>query len=168
MPKLLLIAFITILSTAYIIWDLNRAPRQTPITAKNQEIYPAAPDFTFSDINGKPHKLSDYKGQTIILNFWATWCPPCVAEFPDMIEKANQEGMILLALSVDQNPELIKPFFKKHKIDISASNIIIGLDTDKQISQQLFQTYKYPESYIITPEGDIKEKIIGATDWLAR
>lgn len=125
-----------------------------------------APDFSFTDIEGKIHSLSDYRGKYVILNFWASWCAPCVEEIPEMIKFSQHRGRksILIFLSLDENPADIDRFLKKRVPQLPLPNVIIGLDTDKKISQSLFQTYKIPETFLIDRNGIIKEKIIGYYD----
>lgn len=135
-----------------------------------------APDFTFSDILDKRHGLSDFQGKLVILNFWATWCAPCVKEFPSMLSMMKRlddidKDAVLLAISVDEDPAKIRPFFARHNMAWQAKNIVIGIDPDKGISQDLFQSFLYPETYILAPNPIDKtqfliiDKIIGAQQW---
>jgi thiol-disulfide isomerase/thioredoxin len=121
------------------------------------------PDFSFTDLDGKKHEIADFKGKAIILNFWASWCAPCVQEFPQMLElaAATKDNTVFLFLSIDEKEEDINRFLKKHIKTPVPSNVVIALDKDKHISGQLFQTFKIPETYLIDSNGYIKEKIIG-------
>lgn len=128
-----------------------------------------APDFTWQDLNGKSHMFSNLKGKVIVLNFWATWCAPCVVEFPLMVElaKRNKKNSVFLFVSVDDNTQKIFEFLKKYGDEETAENIFFAWDKDKNISMDVFGTVKYPETYIIDHTMNITDKIIGAdVDWL--
>lgn len=122
-----------------------------------------APDFEFSTIDGKKLNLHDLQGRGIVLNFWASWCTPCVTELPQMIELAarNKRNVVFVFLSVDENTKDIRLFFQKQKLMTLPNNIIIGWDEDRKISQNLFLTTRFPETYLINSKGYINEKIIG-------
>ena len=124
-----------------------------------------APDFTLPDLDGKTVNLADYKGKVVLLNIWATWCPPCVEEMPSM-EKLHQElkdkDFEILAVSIDvSGAKAVIPFMKKHKLSFS-----VLTDTEGAI-KSLYQTTGVPESFIIDRQGIIVEKVIGPRDWAA-
>ena len=124
-----------------------------------------APNFTFPGRDGKKVNLADYKGKVVLLNIWATWCAPCVAEMPSMeklYQELKDEGFEILAVSVDESgAETVNPFMKKHKLGFP-----VLLDTKGDI-KTLYQATGIPESFIIDGEGIIVEKIIGPRDWAA-
>lgn len=127
-----------------------------------------APDFEFVDLNGKKHALADFKDKTIVLNFWASWCAPCVIELPQMLQlaKDTKEKTAFIFLSIDDSKEEIIQFLQKHKMDIKASNVFVAWDEDRFVSRELFQTEKIPETFIIAPDLMIREKIIGnSVEW---
>ena len=122
-----------------------------------------APNFTLPDLDGKMVSLTDYKGKVVLLNIWATWCPPCVEEMPSM-EKLHQalknESFEILAVSIDSTgSQVVAPFMKKHKLSFHT------LTDTKGTIKNLFQTTGVPESLIIDKNGNIVEKIIGPRDW---
>jgi peroxiredoxin len=114
------------------------------------------------DINGKAGKLSDLRGKVVVLNFWATWCPPCVEETPALIELnkriSNRNGMVL-GVSVDEDPTAYDKFIKDHGINFPTSR-----DASKKYAQD-YGTVMYPETYIIDRQGKIARKVIGPQDW---
>ena len=122
-----------------------------------------APSFTLPGLDGKMVSLADYKGKVVLLNIWATWCPPCVEEMPSM-EKLHQElkgeTLEILAVSIDvSGANTVIPFMKKHKLSFPALT-----DTNGAI-KNLYKTTGVPESFIIDKDGVIVEKIIGPRDW---
>jgi peroxiredoxin len=122
-----------------------------------------APNFTLPGLDGKMVSLTDYKGKVVLLNIWATWCPPCVEEMPSM-EKLHQElkneGFEILAVSIDvSGTEAVLPFMKDHKLSFPALT-----DTTGAI-KSLYQTTGVPESFVIDKNGIIVEKVIGPRDW---
>ncbi|MGH9702305.1 MAG: TlpA family protein disulfide reductase [Candidatus Acidiferrales bacterium] len=121
----------------------------------------AAHDFTFV-LNGKPSSLPDLRGKVVVLNFWATWCPPCVEEAPALNQLqqaiAPQGGMIL-GISVDEDDEAYKKFLVDHSIVFPTYR-----DPSKQIAAT-YGTSMFPETYIIDRQGRIARKIIGPQDW---
>ena len=125
----------------------------------------SAPQFELPDLDGKTVNLADYKGKVVLLNIWATWCPPCVEEMPSM-EKLHQdlkdEDFEILAVSIDvSGAKAVIPFMKKHKLSFS-----VLTDTEGAI-KSLYQTTGVPESFIIDKQGIIVEKVIGPRDWAA-
>ena len=122
------------------------------------------PDFTFTDLQGKKHDSQDYVGKIIILNFWATWCAPCIIEFPKLIKLAKDNpDIILIALSSDINDDKIHQFLKKNPVELK--NFIVARDHKRKITTDIFKTYKLPETIIVSPSGMITKKILGDIEW---
>ena len=123
----------------------------------------AAPDFTFSGINGKMFSLSDYRDKVVLVNIWATWCSPCVDEMPSMeklYQKLKGEKFEILAVSIDSlGLKVVAPFMKKHKLTFPA---LIDPEGTIRIS---YKTTGIPESFIIDKDGILAKKIIGPLDW---
>jgi peroxiredoxin len=123
---------------------------------------PLAADFTLRALDGQLHKLSDYRGKVVFLNFWATWCPPCRAEIPSM-ERLNEvlgsKDFVMLAVNADDNVKDLEAFVKENP-----HNFTIFSDADAKI-QQLYHVEKFPETFIIDRQGRIVEHIVGARDW---
>ena len=122
-----------------------------------------APDFQLEDTLGNKVTLSDLRGKVVLINFWATWCPPCRAEMPSM-EKLNltmaDDDFVMLAINVEENGRSIVPaFLKKSPHDFSV------LYDDQGVVQNLYGVYKFPESFVIRKDGIIDDKVIGAIDW---
>jgi peroxiredoxin len=120
-----------------------------------------APDFTVQDAQSKI-TLSQYRGQLVVLNFWATWCAPCVEELPSLVEmqrRMKAKGVTVLAVSVDVDENAYRQFVKDHNV-----NLLTVRDPSGK-SNQLYGTFKFPETYIIDRNGVMRRKLIGAVDW---
>ncbi len=122
-----------------------------------------APGFTLPDLDGNLVNLADHTGNVVLLNIWATWCPPCVEEMPSM-EKLHLalkgERFKILAVSIDASgAKVVDPFMKKHKLTFPA------LIDAKATLKNLYRTTGVPESFIIDGNGTIVEKVIGPADW---
>ena len=121
----------------------------------------AAPDFTVADTDRKV-SLHDLHGQIVVLNFWATWCAPCVEEMPSLQqlqERFHGKGITVLAVSIDDDGDAYHQFLKDHKVDL-----LTVRDQAKQ-SNTLYGTFKFPETYIIDRSGIVRRKFIGAVEW---
>ncbi len=122
-----------------------------------------APDFTVSD-GSRNVTLHDLRGKVVVLNFWATWCPPCVEEMPSMIEmqqKLKNRGVTVLAVSVDVDQKAYERFLKDYRVDL-----LTARDPDQK-SNLMYGTSQFPETYVIDRQGVIRRKFIGAVNWTA-
>jgi len=120
-----------------------------------------APDFTVQDVDRKV-TLSQLRGNVVVLNFWATWCPPCVEEMPSLVQmqqRMKDKGVEVLAISVDADGNAYHKFLKDHGVDL-----LTVRDADQK-SNDLYGTFKFPETYIIDRQGVLRRKFIGAVDW---
>lgn len=111
-----------------------------------------APDFILSDMKGAKHKLSDYRGQGVFLNFWGTWCKPCEREMPYMknqYQVYKDEGVEILAVNVGEPEFVINRFVKKHDLDFP-----ILKDANKDVLN-LYQIKPLPTTLLINAEGKI-------------
>jgi len=117
-----------------------------------------APDFVLMDMEGNKHKLSDYKGKGVFLNFWATWCKPCEREMPYMdnqYQAFKDHGVEILAVNVGQPEFSIKKFVQKHDLSFP-----ILKDSNKDV-MGVYDIYNLPATILINPEGKIVEIIEG-------
>ncbi len=122
-----------------------------------------APDFTLTDMDGKAVTLSSFKDKAVVLNFWASWCAPCVVEFPQMlaVAKDHRDDVVFLFLSQDNSSEDMMRFVKKLGSAANLPNVFIALDRDKKVAQDIYATYKLPETYLLSPSHNIEDKIVG-------
>jgi cytochrome c biogenesis protein CcmG/thiol:disulfide interchange protein DsbE len=121
-----------------------------------------APGFSIQADNGRTITPANFGGRLLVLNFWATWCQPCVDEVPslDALQRRfAKKGLVVLGVSVDENPNLYKQFLAKNNI-----SLLTVRQPSKQLSQD-YGTFKYPESYLIDQSGIVIRKVIGKEDW---
>jgi cytochrome c biogenesis protein CcmG, thiol:disulfide interchange protein DsbE len=120
-----------------------------------------APDFTLQDAQSQV-TLSQLHGQVVVLNFWATWCAPCVEEIPSLVEmqrRMKAKGVTVVAVSVDVDEQAYRQFVKDHNVNL------LTLRDPSGKSNGLYGTFKFPETYIIDRNGVMRRKFIGAIDW---
>jgi cytochrome c biogenesis protein CcmG/thiol:disulfide interchange protein DsbE len=120
-----------------------------------------APDFTVQDAEHKV-TLSDFRGQVVVLNFWATWCPPCIEETPSLVQlqkRMKDKGITVVGVSWDEDGEAYHKFLQDHKIDF------LTVRDAAQKSSSLYGTLKIPETYIIDRKGIVRRKFISAVNW---
>ncbi len=123
----------------------------------------AAPDFSVQD-SERTVALHELRGKVVVLNFWATWCAPCVEEMPSMVQmqqKLKDKGITVLAVSVDVDQKAYERFLREHRVDL-----LTVRDPDQK-SNLLYGTTQFPETYVIDRQGVIRRKFIGAVDWNA-
>jgi peroxiredoxin len=120
-----------------------------------------APDFTVQDAQTRV-TLSQLHGQVVVLNFWATWCAPCVEEVPSLVEmqrRLKSKGVTVVAVSVDVDDSAYRQFVRDHGV-----SLLTVRDPDQK-SNALYGSFKFPETYIIDRNGVMRRKFIGAVDW---
>ena len=110
-------------------------------------------DFTIESLGGFPVSLNDYEGQVIVMNFWATWCPPCRAEMPDInnfYEAYRDEGLVVLAINEEEPAETVRPFIQANNFTFP-----VLLDSEGRVAQQ-YSTRSYPTTFVIDRNGVIQ------------
>jgi peroxiredoxin len=118
-----------------------------------------APDFALSDGVTSVH-LASYRGQVVLLNFWATWCGPCIEETPSLLDLHHEmPGVTVIAVSIDEDPDAYSRFIARRHVDL-----ITVRDPDQKAAK-LYHSEMWPETYIIDRQGVIRRKFIGAQDW---
>ncbi len=125
------------------------------------------PDISLKTIAGKDISTHGFEGKVILLNFWASWCPPCIHEMPSMFNLVDKSDgkVILIAISNDENEadyqKALRKFEKKYGHVINGKNTHIVWDKDKSITSDIFNIIRYPETIIITPDFKMARKIVG-------
>ena len=131
---------------------------------KEVEADPAAPDFSLSDLSGQMASLEQYRGSVVLLDFWATWCPPCRMSIPEIIklqEKFGEKGLVILGISMDDpqmvTDEQLRVFKEKVGINYSV------LRVNRQVLQDYFgnEQISIPTMFVIDRDGKIREKLVG-------
>jgi thiol-disulfide isomerase/thioredoxin len=122
----------------------------------------SAPEFRLPDFNDTVHELRSFEGRPLIVHFWATWCAPCLAEIPDLIEfaRGNPELQVV-AISLDEGWPEVERMMPHEELPKNFTSV---LDATKK-TPDAFGTYQYPETYLLDREGKILMKWVGAQDW---
>lgn len=160
MHRLLAIALLIFLAICFS--GCSESPSQAP-SGGPPAVGQAAPDFTLMGLDGKAYTLSALRGKVVIVNFWATWCPPCRAEMPSMEQlyrELSDEGLMLLAVNIEKDGRQTVPKFLAN----SPHSFPILVDENEEL-QQRYGVYKFPESFVIRKNGMIDDKVVGAIDW---
>ncbi|WP_251555071.1 thiol-disulfide oxidoreductase ResA [Neobacillus muris] len=117
-----------------------------------------APDFILTDMQGKKHRLSDYKGQGVFLNFWGTWCKPCEKEMPYINNQYNQfknKGVQVIAVNIAETELAVNDFAERHKLDFP-----IVIDKDKEV-MNAYGINPLPATFLIDKNGIVVEYYTG-------
>jgi len=123
------------------------------------QIGTAAPEFTVTD-SSRTVRLEDYRGKVVVLNFWASWCAPCLEEFPSLIQlQRDMPQVVVLAVSFHDDQQSYKTYIADNHIDL----LTVFDATEK--SNLAYGTTRPPETYILDKNGIIRRKFIGPQDW---
>lgn len=120
-----------------------------------------APDFTITDAD-RTVSLDQFRGKVVVLNFWATWCDPCVEEIPSLVQMQQDmrpRGVVVVAVSIDEDADAYHQFLKNHGVNV------LTVRDPSQKTNDMYGTFKFPETYIIDRQGIIRRKFIGAAEW---
>jgi peroxiredoxin len=121
-----------------------------------------APNFALEDMQGITHSLADYQDKVLVVNFWATWCPPCVKEMPSLQrawEQLQGEDIAVLAINMGEQKEAVKRFIQQYPIDLP-----ILLDKDFDMADA-WSVSGLPTTYVVNPDGEIVFQAIGEREW---
>ncbi len=126
------------------------------------QVKPQAIDFTLKDINGKSHTLSQYKGKIVLLNFWASWCPPCREEMPSMqklFTSWDKNKYVMLAVNLKEDESAVKAFARQNNYTFP-----ILLDRDGKVGHA-YMVRGIPTTYLIDKDGKIVTRVVGSREW---
>jgi cytochrome c biogenesis protein CcmG/thiol:disulfide interchange protein DsbE len=122
-----------------------------------------APDFSIQADDGRTFSKSDFHGKLLLLNFWATWCPPCREELPslDALQRTlGPKGLVVLAISVDKDEAAYKQFLAVNHVAMTTAR-----NPSQDINHE-YGTTQFPESYLIDRSGKVVSKVISSTNWM--
>jgi peroxiredoxin len=141
-------------------WVLTREEKPAEVITEGSLL----PDWSFTDAKGKSHQFSTYQGQVLLINFWATWCPPCREELPSLNSLAQTlQGLpvVFLTFSADDSWSPVQDMLSRQGYQLP-----VYADFQRKMARQ-FGTYKFPETYIADKSGVVRQKVMGATNWMA-
>ncbi len=158
---LLVFAFAWMLQPA-VDWQNQAACRPLTPEARSGQ----APDIEFETMDGQKGKLSDFRGKFVVLNFWATWCEPCVREWPELeklAQRFKEEGDVgVRAVSLDQEADAIGPFLDR--MHLSDTLVTVVRDPTGEVNQ-LFGSEKIPDTFFVDEAGELRAAFINVRDW---
>ncbi len=137
-------------------------PANASGTAPSSMSLPSAPAWQLKDVNGATVSSEQFKGKVVVLDFWATWCPPCVKEIPGYVELARKygnDGLAIIGVSLDQaGPEVVKSFAAKYKVTYP---LVMG---DEAVVRAFGGVEAIPTTFLIDREGKIRDRKMGAEE----
>lgn len=162
-----------------VVYDAGVGPRSRPLRAPADGPGPGVdtiqldpvPQVSFVGLNDDAFTLDEFKGKVVLLNFWASWCPPCAVEFPSLLRLIRHyEGkVVLVAVSNDEDKEAVGKFLKDFEgefaADLAGPNLRIAWDKDRNLSSNVFNTVQFPETIIVSPDGRMARKVVGDIQW---
>jgi thiol-disulfide isomerase/thioredoxin len=151
-PVLLTLALALLANGLATAGELTELPRPIP-----------APALELEDLAGRVHRLEDYRGQVVLVNFWATWCPPCVAELPGMrrlAERMAERPFALLAVNAGEGKGRIYKFLGV----IGRVEFPVLLDGSRRAYDR-WEVQVLPTSYLVDPQGSVRYRVVGAAEW---
>ncbi len=162
---MILVLLVVVGAGGYFIYSGRQkpAPSETP-AGVSVRAGMVAPEVNLKTLDGAPVSLSQYRGKVVILNFWATWCPPCRAEKPSMEKLYGMfpDGeLVMLAVNVEEDGARTVPAF----LQDNPHSFPILLDPGAK-AQRAYGVFRFPESFIIGRDGQVVDKVVGAIDWV--
>ncbi|OGQ23451.1 MAG: hypothetical protein A3I05_07925 [Deltaproteobacteria bacterium RIFCSPLOWO2_02_FULL_44_10] len=129
-----------------------------------------APSVVFERLDGSSLSLEAFHGKIILLNFWATWCPPCIEEFPALLEAVRHFNgeVVLIAVSNDASKKDISSFlkhFESYRDVLQSSSVEMVWDSHAQVSNDVFHVFKLPETFLIDKDFFLAKKFVGKVIW---
>ncbi|SDM65178.1 Peroxiredoxin [Geoalkalibacter ferrihydriticus] len=156
--------FVVLLLLAATLFIMGGAPRPDAPPAPSVRVGTVAPDFTLRTYDGDTVTLSHLRGKVVLINFWATWCPPCRAEKP-ALEKlyqrfSNRDDFEILAVNVEEDAQRALDVY----LERNPHSFPIPIDAQARV-QELYRVYRFPETFILDRNGIVVDHVIGGRDW---
>ena len=153
---------------AALLW-LLLAPAAIGAAELGHEMTPVTPpqpvrDFELRDIDDAVHRLSDFRGRVVMLNFWAIWCPPCVREMPSLqrlYDKYRERGLVVVAVNQFEDPDLVFEFTGRLDVDLTFPMLF---DRESRVAEQL-GVMGLPTTYLLDTAGNIRFRAIGGREF---
>ena len=108
--------------------------------------------FVFEDMQGQPQRLADYRGKWVLVNFWATWCPPCLEEIPDLVDlhrAHSKKDLVVIGVALDSSAKSVRQFIERFKVNYP---VVLG---DYDLAEQVGEVTVLPTSYLYNPQGEL-------------
>ncbi|WP_316368874.1 TlpA family protein disulfide reductase [Candidatus Thiodiazotropha sp. CDECU1] len=129
---------------------------------ETMETVHTAPALNLKDLDGVSYRISDLKGKTVLVNFWTTWCPPCIEEMPSLIRLAaemSQEEFVILAVNVEENKRRVSNIAKRLNVTFP-----VLLDPKREAGNA-WKVKVFPSSFLVDAQGRLRHKAIGPVEW---
>jgi cytochrome c biogenesis protein CcmG/thiol:disulfide interchange protein DsbE len=153
----LLVGAIVVLAVA-LVWVVSGTLRDRVVNAGDM-----APDFKIVSDTGRTYTRANFGGKLLVLNFWASWCAPCVQEAPSLQafqRQLGEDGVVVLGVSIDTNEKRYKQFLQRFRLSFPTAR-----DPEANLSSS-YGTFQIPETYLIDRTGKVREKIISNQNWV--
>jgi len=147
-----------VLLAAALVWVVSGTLQDRVINAGD-----TAPDFKIVGDDGRTYTRKDFGGKVLVLNFWASWCAPCVQEAPSLQafgQELRGDGVVVLGVSIDTNEKRYKQFLQRFRVTFPTAR-----DPEANVSSS-YGTFQIPETYVIDRTGKVREKIISNQNWV--
>jgi len=150
----------------FYLWFNNEVDGRLQVTDGSKvvpvEVDYESPKITLSDVDGEEHSLADYQGQIVLVNLWATWCPPCKAEMPTLktyYEAYKDYGFVTIAINDGDPTDSVVGFVDEYKLTFP-----VWLDSTYEATERAFKTLSLPSSFVIDREGQVRLRWLGEID----
>ena len=149
---------------AFIAWPKSEfdTPSTDSLKTVSVAVDYAAPKLSLSDLNGTEYSLADYHGKVVLVNLWATWCPPCKAEMPTLkayYEEHAADGFVTIAVNDGDPAEAVAAFVQEYELTFP-----VWLDPSYEATERAFKTRNLPSTFVIDREGNIRLRWVGEID----
>jgi cytochrome c biogenesis protein CcmG/thiol:disulfide interchange protein DsbE len=159
-PLLLLGLGLVLIAASVFLFKRDTTPQADDLSAVPVKANFSAPEVTLTDTRGETHSLADYRGQVVLVNLWATWCPPCKAEMPTLqtfYDRYKEDGFTIIAINDGDPTADVLQFEKDYQLSFP-----IWLDPEYYATEKAFKTLNLPSSFLIDRAGIVRLMWVGA------